>query len=187
MCKRCAWVTDDPVYQAYHDKEWGVPVYDSQILFEFLILESFQAGLSWLTVLRKREAFRRAFDGFDPKLMAAYDEAKLSALMLDASIIRNRLKINAAVVNARAFLELETQQTFSDYCWSFVGGAPIINHWQSLCDVPATTGISDTLSNDLKKRGFRFVGSTTIYAYMQATGMVMDHTTDCFRYAELSG
>ena len=187
MLKRCDWVPEnDPLYTAYHDEEWGVPVHDDRILFEFLILEGFQAGLSWATVLRKRENFRRAFDNFDPEKIANYDEQKLNQLITDASIIRNRLKIQGAVRNARAFLELkETMGSFDSYIWNFVDGKPIQNSWKHMSDIPARTEVSDRLSKDLKKRGFTFVGSTICYAHMQATGMVNDHTVDCFRYHEL--
>lgn len=186
MKPRCGWVSSDPLYLAYHDEEWGVPVFDDQKLFEFLTLETFQAGLSWLTVLKKREHFRRVFDNFELEKVANYSEAKVQELLQDAGIIRNRLKIQAAIGNARAFLQIqESFPSFAAYSWAFVEGHPKRNHWQSLQEVPATTPESDALSRDLKKRGFRFVGSTVIYAHMQATGMVMDHTTDCFRYKEL--
>lgn len=184
---RCGWVTEDPLYIRYHDEEWGVPVYDDRRLFEFLILEGAQAGLSWITILKKREAYREAFDGFDPHLIAAYDEEKVAQLLANPGIVRNQLKIRAAVKNARAFLQVQEEfGSFRDYIWSFVDGEPIINHWRRLEEVPARTPLSDVMSKDLKKRGFSFVGSTICYAFMQATGMVMDHTTDCFRYGELS-
>ena len=183
--QRCAWAGDDPLYQAYHDKEWGRPVYDEHILFEFLILEGAQAGLSWITILRKREAYRIAFDHFDPAQVAAYGEAKLGELLNNPGIVRNRLKVNAAVKNARAFLHVQQAYgSFADYIWGFVDGKPIQNTWQNLEQVPAFTALSDALSKDLKKRGFSFVGSTIMYAYMQAVGMVNDHTTDCFCYAQ---
>ncbi|MBD3224182.1 MAG: DNA-3-methyladenine glycosylase I [Caldithrix sp.] len=187
MKQRCAWVPDnDTLYIQYHDEEWGVPVYDDQHLFEFLILESFQAGLSWRTVLHKRENFRRAFDNFNPHNVAAYDEKKVRQLMQNSGIIRNQQKIRAALNNARAFLEVSEQfGSFSAYMWNFVDGKPIKNNWQSLQEVPATTPLSDKLSKDLKQRGFKFVGSTVCYAHMQATGMVNDHTTDCFRYQQI--
>lgn len=186
MPKRCAWVTSDPLYISYHDTEWGVPLYDDRKLFEFLVLEGFQAGLSWLTILRKRENFRAAFDGFAAEKIARYGDADLSRLLQDRGIVRNRQKIRAAIGNAQAFLALqETFGSFDRYLWRFVGGNPIINSWRIPEEVPATTDISDALSGDLKQRGFAFVGSTVIYAHMQATGMVIDHTTDCFRHGEL--
>lgn len=185
--QRCGWVSDDEAYRNYHDLEWGVAVYDDAKLFEFLILEGFQAGLSWLTILRKRDNFRRAFDHFDAATIAQYDDATLQRLAEDKGIVRNRLKIKATVTNAQRFLEVQQESgSFSDYIWQFVDGQPIINHWQSLADVPATTLESDAMSKALKKRGFKFVGSTICYAYMQAVGMVMDHTVDCFRYKELA-
>lgn len=183
---RCAWVTDDPLYIRYHDEEWGVPVHDDQKLFEFLTLEGFQAGLSWLTILKKRENFRRAFDGFDPEKVACYGEAKVQALLGDVGIIRNGLKVRATLSNAQAFLEVqEAFGSFDRYIWQFVDSKPLVNHWKNDSEVPATSSVSDALSKDLKKRGFKFVGSTILYAHMQATGMVMDHTQDCFRYAQL--
>jgi len=187
MKNRCAWVpVDDPLYVRYHDEEWGVPVHDDDLLFEFLILEGFQAGLSWATVLKKREHFRRAFDNFDAVKIAQYDEQKIAALLEDASIIRNRLKIQAAVKNAGAFLDVQKEfGSFDTYIWEFVNQKPIRNSWRSLAELPAQTALSDKMSNDLKKRGFSFVGSTIVYAHMQATGMVNDHTVDCFRYKEV--
>lgn len=187
MCKRCAWVPEqDELYQQYHDSEWGVPVYEDQKIFEFLILESFQAGLSWRTVLYKRQNFRKAFAGFDPHKVAKFNEQDVQRLLQDAGIIRNKLKINAAISNAQAFLSTQKEfGTFSKYIWSFCDGKPIRNSWDSMDQIPASTPLSDTLSKDLKKRGFKFVGSTVVYAHMQATGMVNDHTTDCFRYNEL--
>lgn len=183
---RCAWVTSDPLYIEYHDNEWGVPVRDDQRLFEFLILETFQAGLSWLTVLKKRENFRRAFDGFDVDRVAAFSGEKIEELLLDVGIIRNRAKVNAAVSNAQAFIRIREEfGSFSSYIWGFVNGTPVANSHASIRDVPATTPLSDTISKDLKKRGFKFVGSTVVYAHMQATGMVNDHTTDCFRWKEV--
>lgn len=189
MKQRCAWVPlDDPLYVAYHDKEWGVPVHDDIKLFEFLILEGFQAGLSWSTVLRKRENFRKAFDGFDPEKVARYNEAKISELINDASIIRNRMKIHAAVNNARIFLDVQKEYgSFDAYIWEFVNGRPLQNGWKKLSEIPATSRESERMSKDLKQRGFSFVGSTICYAHMQATGMVNDHTVDCFRYNELNG
>jgi len=185
--QRCAWVPlDNPLYVTYHDREWGVPVYDDRLLFEFLVLEGAQAGLSWLTVLRKREHYREAFDGFDPEKVAGYDDARIQSLLQNPGIIRNRLKVRAAVTNARAFLKVREEfGTFSRFMWQFVDDRPIINAWKSITDVPASTSLSDTISRELKRRGFKFVGSTIVYAHMQATGMVNDHTIDCFRYREL--
>ncbi|MBO7743270.1 DNA-3-methyladenine glycosylase I [Paenibacillus sp. MWE-103] len=180
MPRRCAWVNEDPLYQHYHDFEWGVPVHDDKKWFELLSLEGAQAGLSWYTVLKKREGYRRAFDGFDPVLVAAYDDDKLEALAADEGIIRNRLKIRSAVENARCFLQVQAEfGSFDAYIWRFVGGAPIRNDRRSAAEVPATTPQSDALSKELKKRGFKFVGSTICYALMQASGMVDDHTRDC--------
>ncbi len=183
---RCDWCVGDPLYEAYHDEEWGVPVYDDATLFEFLILETFQAGLSWITVLRKRENFRKAFDGFDYKKIANYKQDKIDTLLQDAGIIRNKLKVHATVSNAQAFMEIQKEfGSFSTYIWGFVDGKPIKNQCKTMLDVPATTTISDALSKDLKKRGFKFVGSTVVYAHMQATGMVNDHVQRCFRYEEV--
>jgi len=183
---RCEWVGADPLYIAYHDTEWGVPVYDDAKLFEFLILETFQAGLSWITVLRKRENFRKAFDNFDYKKIALYDDKKQEALRQDAGIIRNKLKFKATITNALAFIEIQKEfGSFSKYIWDFVIQKPIQNKWKTIHEVPANTALSDTIAKDLKKRGFKFVGTTVIYAHMQATGMVNDHTTDCFRYKEV--
>lgn len=185
--ERCAWAGSDPIYVAYHDDEWGVPVFDDQTLFEFLILEGAQAGLSWLTILRKRSNFRRAFAGFDPEAVARFDSQRIEALMTDAGIIRNRLKIDAAVRNAMCFLEVQAAYgRFSKYIWSFTEGEVRQNAWVSLSDVPAETRESRAMSRDLKKRGFRFVGPTICYAFMQAVGMVNDHLVGCFRYGELS-
>jgi len=179
---RCAWAKGD-LYTAYHDKEWGVPVHDDRLLFEFLILEGAQAGLSWITILKKRENYRRAFDNFDARKIARYDSRKVKKLLADPGIVRNRLKIEAAIRNARAFLAVRKEFGSFDACvWRFVGGQPIRNHWKSLKEVPARTPESDALSKDLLKRGFKFVGSTICYAFMQAVGMVNDHTRDCFRY-----
>lgn len=185
--KRCEWVPlDNPLYVKYHDEEWGVPIHDDQLLFEFLVLEGMQAGLSWLTILRKRENFRTAFDHFDPQKIALYNEKKKEELMQNSGIIRNRLKITAAVQNAKAFLDVQAEfGSFDTYIWQFVEGKPIINQWKTLKEIPAKTLLSDTISKELKKRGFKFVGSTIIYAHMQATGMVNDHTVDCFRYTEV--
>jgi DNA-3-methyladenine glycosylase I len=183
---RCNWCVGDDLYEAYHDEEWGVPVYDDDTLFEFLVLETFQAGLSWITVLRKRENFRKAFDNFDYKKIANYKQDKIDALLLDTGIIRNKLKVNATIINAQAFMKIQDEfGSFSKYIWGFVDGKPINNGFKNLSDVPANTPLSDTLSKDLKKRGFKFVGSTVVYAFMQATGMVNDHETGCFRYGEV--
>ncbi|NOX90737.1 MAG: DNA-3-methyladenine glycosylase I [Calditrichaeota bacterium] len=187
--KRCEWVPlKDELYVAYHDTEWGVPVYDDQKLFEFLILEGFQAGLSWRTVLYKRENFRQAFDYFDPQKIARYDQEKVKELMENAGIIRNRLKIEASIGNARSFLQIQEQYgSFSDFIWRFTDGKPIVNHWRSIEEIPARTELSDLISKELKKLGFRFVGSTIIYAHLQATGMVNDHVVHCFRHRQLAG
>lgn len=184
--KRCAWVSADPLYITYHDSEWGVPVHDDQRLFEFLILETFQAGLSWLTVLRKRENFRKAFADFDVRAVASFSYEKVNELLGDAGIIRNRLKVQAAVTNAQAFIRVQEEfGSFDRYIWGYVNGTPIVNHCASIKELPASTPLSDTISKDLKKRGFKFVGSTIIYAHMQATGMVNDHATDCFRWKQV--
>ena len=183
---RCAWCGEDPLYVDYHDQEWGVPVFSDDKLFEFLVLETFQAGLSWITILRKRENFRLAFDNFNYQKIATYDEKKYNTLLLDAGIIRNKLKIRATIGNAQAFIKLQKEHgSFSNYFWQFSNQKPIVNQRQSLQQVPATTPLSDTISKNLKKEGFKFVGSTVVYAYMQAVGMVNDHTTDCFRYKEI--
>jgi DNA-3-methyladenine glycosylase I len=184
---RCGWCEGDSLYEQYHDEEWGVPVYDDDKLFEFLILETFQAGLSWITILRKRENFRSAFDGFDYKKIARYDENKIEKLLQDEGIIRNRLKIRATVTNARAFIETQKEfGSFSDYIWGHTGGKQLINSIKNYQEAPANTPLSDQISRDLKKRGFKFVGSTVVYAHMQATGMVNDHEVSCFRYHEVS-
>ena len=184
---RCDWCGDDPLYRRYHDDEWGVPLHDDQTLFEFLILEGAQAGLSWITVLRKRENYRAAFDGFDAARIARYDAGKIAKLLQDPGIIRNRLKVLAAVTNAQRFLAVQEEfGSFNDFIWQFVGGKPIQNKWRSLSEIPARTQESDAMSKELKRRGFKFVGSTICYAHMQATGMVNDHTTDCFRHKELA-
>lgn len=184
--KRCSWAGSDPLYHAYHDEEWGVPVYDDKKLFEFLILEGAQAGLSWLTVLKKREHYCKVYDQFDPKKVAKYDAKKVKALLNDAGIIRNRLKVAASITNAQAFLKVQKEfGSFSEYMWNFVGGKPIKNKFRSMGDLPAKTDLSDQLSKDLKIRGFKFVGSTIMYAHMQAVGMVNDHLVDCFRYKEV--
>ncbi len=183
---RCAWCGEDPIYVKYHDEEWGVPVYDDHKLFEFLVLESFQAGLSWITILKKRENFRIAFDNFDYQKIAKYDDKKFDELIQNAGIIRNKLKIKATISNAIAFMEVQKEfGSFSKYIWAFVNHKPIDNHWRNLNEIPTKTEISDTLSKDLKKCGFKFVGSTIIYAHMQATGMVNDHVIACFRYKEV--
>ena len=184
---RCGWCGDDLLYVAYHDTEWGVPVHDDRLLFEFLILEGAQAGLSWITILRKREAYRRAFAGFDAEKVARYGSRQVALLLADAGIVRNRLKIEAAINNAKRFLEVQAAfGSFDAYIWRFVDGKPIVNRWKTLKQVPASTPESDALSKDLKTRGFKFVGSTICYAHMQATGMVNDHLAGCFRHAEVS-
>lgn len=185
MAKRCSWCGNDPLYMAYHDTEWGVPVRDDRKLFEFLILEGAQAGLAWITVLRKREGYRKLFNDFDPHAVARYSDARLEKILTNPAVIRNRLKVYGARQNARAFLEVQSQfGTFSDYIWGFVDGRPLQNRWRSMSRIPATTNVSDQLSKDLKKRGFTFVGSTIMYAHMQATGMVNDHVVGCFRHEE---
>ncbi|MBN9285228.1 MULTISPECIES: DNA-3-methyladenine glycosylase I [unclassified Flavobacterium] len=182
--ERCGWCKNDALYEKYHDEEWGVPVYEDQKLFEFLILETFQAGLSWITILRKRENFKKAFDNFDYKTVAAYQEDKIQELLLDSGIIRNKLKVRAAVTNAQAFMKVQQEfGSFSNYIWKFTGGKPIVSHRETLRDIPATTPLSDEISKDLKKRGFKFVGSTVVYAHMQATGMVDDHISSCWKRA----
>ncbi len=185
---RCAWAPPgNPLYLAYHDQEWGVPVHDDRLLFEFLILEGVQAGLSWSTVLNRRDHYRRAYDGFDPALVAAYDEQKNAALLADPGIIRNRLKVATAVQNARAFLRVQEEfGSFDAYIWRFIGGHPRHNGWKNPREIPAETTESRAMSRDLRARGFAFVGPTICYAFMQAVGLVNDHTVDCFRYAELS-
>lgn len=183
---RCAWCGNDPLYVEYHDTEWGVPIFNDDKLFEFLILETFQAGLSWITVLRKRENFRKAFDHFDYKKIAQYDEKKFDSLLQNEGIIRNKLKIKATITNAKAFMEVQKEfGFFSKYIWQFIDGKPIKNKYNNMSELPANTILSDTISADLKKRGFKFVGSTVVYAHMQATGMVNDHLTSCFRYNEV--
>ena len=182
----CSWPTGDKLMMKYHDKEWGVPLHNDRKLFEFLVLEGFQAGLSWRTILWKRENFRKAFDNFDFNKVAKYDKRKISSLMNDAGIIRNKLKIEGAVANAKAFIEVRKEfGTFDKYIWGFTGGKPIHNNFTSLKNLPAKTELSDIISKDLKKRGFKFVGSTIVYAHMQATGMVNDHIKECFRYEEI--
>lgn len=180
---RCPWCESDPLYIAYHDTEWGVPVYDDAVFFEFLVLETFQAGLSWFTILKRRENFRKAFDGFNYKKIALYSAEKKAALLQDEGIIRHRLKIEAAVINAQHFMEVQKEfGSFSNYIWAFTGNKTIKNTLHTMADAKATTPLSDTVSKDLKKRGFKFVGSTIVYAFMQATGLVNDHLTTCFRY-----
>jgi DNA-3-methyladenine glycosylase I len=184
---RCAWCGSDPLYVAYHDQEWGVPVSDDRRLFEFLVLEGAQAGLSWITILRKREGYRQGFAGFDPQRVAAFTGDDVAVLLGDASIIRNRLKVESAVSNARAFLAVQAAYgSFARYIWSFVDGRPIQNAWASLAEIPPATPLAETISRDLKGRGFRFVGPTIVYAHMQATGMVNDHVVGCFRHAEVA-
>ena len=180
---RCGWSTSDSLYIKYHDEEWGVPVHDDRKLFEFLILEGFQAGLSWLTILKKRENFRKAFDNFEPEKVARYGKRKINSLLKDEGIIRNKLKVEAAVTNARAFLKVQKEfGSFDKYIWQFVNNKPVKNKFKSLKEVPASTEISDIMSKDLKKRGFKFVGTTICYAHMQATGMVNDHLITCWKY-----
>lgn len=184
--KRCKWAGSDPLYQRYHDKEWGVPVHSDRKLFEFIILEGAQAGLSWITVLKKRKAYREAFDKFDYNRIAKYNERKVKQLLNNPGIIRNQLKVRSAIKNAKAFIEIRKEfGTFNKYIWQFVDNKPVQYRWKSMKELPATSALSDEISKDLKNRGFNFVGSTIIYAYMQATGMVNDHTTDCFRYKEV--
>lgn len=184
--QRCDWCGNDPLYVEYHDNEWGVPVFDDDKLFEFLILETFQAGLSWITILKKRENFRTAFDSFNYKKIATYNEVKFNELLQNKGIIRNKLKIKATISNAVAFMKVQKEfGSFSKYIWKFVNGKPLKNTYKTLNEVPATTALSEIMSKDLKKRGFKFVGSTVIYAHMQATGMVNDHVTTCFRHKEI--
>ena len=186
MSKRCGWVTEDQIYLDYHDKEWGRPLYNDQKLFALLCLEGTQAGLSWLTVLKKREAYMVAFDGFDPEIISQYDDEKIRNLLTDKTIIRNELKIKAVVTNAQAYLRIkEDGMTFADYLWSFVDGRPVQNSWHSLSEVPAQTEQSRSMARQLKKDGFKFVGPTICYAFMQASGMVNDHVTECFCYDEI--
>ena len=185
MTVRCAWAGTDPLYVAYHDQEWGVPLHDDRKLFEMLILEGAQAGLSWITILQRRDGYRRAFDGFDPAVVASYGEEKIAALLEDTGIIRNRQKVRSAVNNAQRFLEVQAEfGSFDAYIWGFVDGKPIQNAWTGMADIPAKTPLSDAISKNLVKRGFNFVGSTIMYAHMQATGMVNDHVADCFRYGQ---
>jgi DNA-3-methyladenine glycosylase I len=183
---RCLWVTDDPLYINYHDTEWGVPIFDDKKLFEFLILEGAQAGLSWITILKKRDNYRKAFNDFEPEIIARYTNKKLQQLIQDPGIIRNRLKILATVENAKSYLKIKEEYTsFADFIWSFVDGKPIVNQWTSNKQAPNKTLISDEMSKELKKRGFKFIGSTICYAFMQAVGLVNDHVIDCFRHKEI--
>ena len=184
--KRCEWCESSDLYMKYHDTEWGVPVYDDQKHFEFLVLESAQAGLSWITILKKRENYRKAYDNFDPKKVARYTDAKKAKLMADSGIVRNRLKIEASINNAKLFLEVQKEfGSFSDYIWSFTKGKPVIGKWKSISEIPPRTELSDTIASDLKKRGFKFLGSVIMYSHLQATGIINDHITGCFRYKEI--
>ena len=186
VLKRCEWAGTEPLYVAYHDEEWGVPAHDDRRLFEMLILEGAQAGLSWSTILNKRQNYRRVFENFEPEIVAGYDDAKVEVLLADPGIVRNRLKVESAVRNAQAFLDVQAEfGSFNVYIWKFVNGVPIVNAWKALDEIPAKTPESEAMSKDLKKRGFNFVGATICYAYMQSVGMVNDHVVDCFRYAEL--
>jgi DNA-3-methyladenine glycosylase I len=188
MQKRCQWAESDPLYTAYHDQEWGVPLHDDQKLFEFLILEGAQAGLSWITILRKRQNYREAFDNFDAAKVAKYDQSKIDQLLTNPGIIRNQLKIRSAVTNAQAFLIVQQEfGSFDKYMWNFIDHQPIINQWETMGQIPAQTALSTAISKDMKARGFKFFGPTICYAHMQAVGMVNDHTTDCFRYRQLGG
>lgn len=186
MLNRCSWCGSDPLYVIYHDEEWGVPVHDDRKLFEMLNLEGAQAGLSWITILRKRENYLRLFDNFDAQIIVKYSDKKIEKILQDSGIVRNKLKVNSVVTNANAFLQVQKEfGSFDKYIWQFVDGKPIVNNFKSLKEVPTKTEISDIMSKDLKKRGFKFIGSTICYAFMQAVGMVNDHTIDCFRYGEL--
>ena len=186
MTKRCTWCGSDPQYMAYHDEDWGMPVYDDRLLFEMLVLEGAQAGLSWLTILKKRDNYRKAFHDFDAARIACYDQQEIDRLMQDDGIVRNRLKIESTIKNAKGFLQIREEfSSFADYLWRYVDGNQIVNEWKNLSDIPARTKLSDQLSKDLKKRGFNFVGPTICYAFMQSIGIVNDHTTDCFRYHEI--
>ena len=188
MKKRCAWILDDPLMAEYHDSEWGVPVHDDQRLFEHLVLGGAQAGLSWSTILKKRDNYRRAFDGFDPVKVAGYGKRKVAQLLSDPGIVRNRLKVESAVANAKAVLAVrEESGSFDSYIWSFVGGRPIVNRWKAISEIPVASPEAHRMSEDLKARGFRFVGPTICYAFMQSVGMVNDHTVDCHRHREISG
>lgn len=186
MAHRCEWSNSSEIYQQYHDVEWGVPVYDDRKLFEFLILESAQAGLSWITILKRREGYRNAFANFDPEIVAQFDEQKIEELMQDTAIIRNRLKIISAINNAKAFLKIQSEfGSFSNYIWGYMDGKPLVNHFEKLSEIPAKTELSEKIAKDMKKRGFSFLGPTVVYAHMQATGMVNDHLVSCFRHNEL--
>lgn len=182
--KRCGWCGTEPLYIDYHDKEWGMPLYDDETLFEFLCLEGMQAGLSWITILKKRQSYREAFCNFKPQEIISFTESDVERLMLNKGIIRNRRKIEAIITNAKLYLELKKKQSFSDYLWQFVEGKPIVNHWKTLEEVPDNTELSDLMAKTLKKRGFKFVGTTICYAFMQATGMVNDHLVSCFRHKD---
>ena len=185
--RRCNWSVSDPIYIKYHDKEWGVPVHNDRKLFEMIVLDGAQAGLSWLTILKKRNNYRKVFDNFDPKKVAKYDKRKIAQLLKNDGIVRNRLKVESAVTNAKAFLKVKEEfGTFDKYIWQFIGEKTKVNSWKTLKDIPANSKESDAMSKDLKSRGFKFVGSTICYAFMQASGMVNDHTVDCFRYKELT-
>jgi len=183
--RRCTWCGDDPLYQQYHDREWGVPCRDDRTLFEFVVLEGAQAGLSWITVLRKRETYRKAFANFDVHRVAAFDDSDVERLLQDPGIVRNRLKVASTITNAGYFIELQREHgSFSNYLWGFVDNQPIVNHWISLAEIPASTELSDKISKEMKKRGFKFFGTTICYAFLQAVGVVNDHTRDCFRYGQ---
>lgn len=187
MCKRCTWPGTDPLYIKYHDEEWGVPLHDEKRLFEFLILEGAQAGLSWITILKKREAYRKAYHDFDVEKVARYNSRSVERLLNNPGIVRNRLKIEASITNAKNYLDIQEKYgSFNDFIWSYVDGKPIQNHYKSLKQIPASTSLSDTISETLKKHGFKFVGSTICYAFMQATGMVNDHVTECFRHGQVA-
>jgi DNA-3-methyladenine glycosylase I len=183
---RCGWSISDPIYIDYHDKEWGVPIHDDRLLFEFLVLEGAQAGLSWITILRRRDNYRKAYEGFDPATVAAFGKKKIRELLADSGIIRNRMKVESSIQNAKAYLQVQKEfGSFDQYVWQFVKGKPIVNRWKKLSEIPAKTAESEAMSKDLIKRGFRFVGPTICYAHMQATGMVNDHVLECFRYNDL--
>ena len=187
VIKRCQWVSNDPIYTKYHDKEWGIPVYSDKKLFEMMILEGAQAGLSWITILKKRAHYRKVFDGFDARKIAGYNQKKIDSLLLDPGIVRNKLKVESTISNAKLYLELkEKHGRFSDFLWEFVDGEPIQNKWRSLKQVPVSTDASDAMSKELKRRGFKFIGTTICYAFMQSVGMVNDHTTDCFCHDAVS-
>lgn len=187
MCKRCSWCGNDPVYVAYHDHEWGVPLHDENRLFEFLILEGAQAGLSWITILKKRDAYRKAYHDFEVEKVARFNARSVERLLNNPGIVRNRLKVEASISNARAYLDIQDKHgSFNEYIWGYVDGEPLQNNFKTLKHIPASTFLSDTISKDLKKRGFKFVGSTIVYAFMQATGMVNDHVTSCYRYEQVA-